>query len=145
MGTPYADVLDAFLFKITEHKFLKLNEADRDAVISIHMKSVCSKIAPMVKKLSGVDLTQRDDEDSVFSNDLSDELIDIISEGMIVRWLKPYAFSSDNLENVLSTKEIALYSPANLLREIAGVYKMAAADFKQQLIDYSYQNGEIGV
>ncbi len=145
MATPYAAILDAFLFKITEHKFLKLNEADRDAVISTHMKAVCSQIAPLVKSMGGVDLLLRNDEAAEFIGDLSYELIDVIAEGMVVRWLKPYAFSSDNLENVLSTKEIALYSPANLLREIAAVYKMSAADFKQRIIDYSYQNGELGI
>lgn len=63
---------------------------------------------------------------------------------MIVQWLKPYTYKSENLENVLNTSDYTTYSPAELLLRITNAYKMAQRDFRNMRVDYSYNHGDLG-
>ena len=37
------------------------------------------------------------------NENISDEIIDIVSDGMLIQWLKPYVYKQELLENVLNT------------------------------------------
>ena len=51
----------------------------------------------------GYNLYNRDDTTRTFLENFSaedvDEIVDIITEGMVAQWFKPYANNADNLEN----------------------------------------------
>ena len=62
---------------------------------------------------------------------------------MVVQWLQPYMFKSENLENILNTADYSMYSPAELLLRVREVYQMAQRDFKNMIKDYSYDHGDL--
>lgn len=144
MGVSYDVFTKAFLEKITEYDFLTLDPDTTTSIIDGYMARACSQFNRICK----YDLTIRDDVLRIFDIDISlediDEIADIISEGMVVQWLKPYTFKSENLENVLNTADYTMYSPAELLLRITNAYKMAQRDFRNMCFDYSYNHGDLG-
>ena len=72
-----------------------------------------------------------------------DEIADIVSEGMLVQWLKPYTYQQELLENVLNTKDYTTYSPAELLLRVGNAYKQVQKDYTQMIREYSYNHGDL--
>jgi hypothetical protein len=72
-----------------------------------------------------------------------DEILDIVSEGMLVQWMKPYAYRQENLENVLNTKDFTTYSPAELLLRVRNAYDSARKDFTNMMREYSFNHGDL--
>ena len=123
MSIPYDAFTDAFLNKISEFEMLKLDDNIRTEIVDGYRKRAVSAF----RKNCLVDLfTTGDDEERVYMVDVSDddldELVDIISEGMVVQWLKPFVYQQDLLQNMLNTRDYTLYSPAELLKRVLHVY-----------------------
>ena len=144
MSIPYDSLLGAFLSKISEYDFISLPEEDRNAIVDGYMKRAVAAF----KKNCKYDLSSSaDDESREFAVDIpetdADELIDIISEGMVVQWLKPYVYKQELLENTLNTRDFTTYSPAELLHRVGEAYKKAQRDYTQAIREYSYNNGKL--
>ena len=71
------------------------------------------------------------------------EMLDIISETMVVAWLQPKLNNEENLANALSTKDYSVYSPANLLDKISNVYEIARKNSKKMIGNYSFEHGTL--
>lgn len=138
MATPYSDVINSFLPKVKDYDLLKYQEMEREEIVIRLMLKSCVKFSRVCK----VDLTDRDDNLKQFNGDLDDEIIDIITEGMIVEWLKPRVYSSENLKNVLNTKDYNQYSPANLLKELRETYQLSKKAYKSLINNYSFANAD---
>lgn len=144
MTLSYDAFTGAFLNKISEFKFLELEDNSRTEIIDGFRKRATSAF----KKNCRVDLfTTGDDVLREYCVDVSeedaDELIDIISEGMVVQWLKPYVYQQELLENVMNTRDYSLYSPAELLLRVGNAYAKAQKDFTQMIREYSYNHGDL--
>ena len=79
----------------------------------------------------------------VFTDEDLDEIADIVSEGMLVQWMKPYTYKQESLESVLNTKDFTTYSPAELLMRIGNAYAAARKDFTNMMREYSYNHGDL--
>lgn len=143
MNLSYDMILDTFLSKITEFEFLKIPEEDRIEIIDGYMKRAVNSFDKVCK----YDLSKRDDINREFTDDFDEsdinELVDIISEGMVVQWLKPYLFKQELLENVLNTADFTTYSPAELLMRVGNAYEKAQKDYTQMIREYSYNLGDL--
>lgn len=144
MSTPYDLFTGAFLSKISEFDFIQLPEEDRITIIDGYMKRSISAF----RKNCKYDLfTTGDDISREFSIDIPvediDELADIISEGMLVQWLKPYVYKQELLENTLNTKDFSTYSPAELLLRIGNAYSKVQKDYTNMIREYSYNHGDL--
>lgn len=144
MGIPYDVFAGAFLSKITEFEFLQLAEEDRTSIVDGYMKRAISAF----RKNCKYDLTSTaDDALREFSVNIADadidELVDIISEGMVMQWLKPYVYKQELLENVLNTRDFTTYSPAELLLRVGNAYAKAQKDYTQMIREYSYNHGDL--
>lgn len=143
MATPYDIFEGAFLSKITEYDFLQIDPYDRNGSIDSYMK----RAAAQFNKVCKYDLLTSDDAVRELAVDIPDsdlvEIVDIVSTGMVVQWLQPYMFKSENLENILNTADYSMYSPAELLLRVREVYQMAQRDFKNMIKDYSYDHGDL--
>ena len=64
---------------------------------------------------------------------------------MVAEWVKPYVYNSDNLENVLNTKDFTLYSSANLLSQVRSLEESSRKNFVQMMREYSYNHGDLTV
>lgn len=143
MATPYDIFEGAFLSKITEYDFLQIDPYDRNGSIDSYMK----RAAAQFNKVCKYDLLTSDDAVRELAVDIPDsdlvEIVDIVATGMVVQWLQPYMFKSENLENILNTADYSMYSPAELLLRVREVYQMAQRDFKNMIKDYSYDHGDL--
>lgn len=144
MSIPYDTFTGAFLAKITEYDFIRIPDEDRTTIVDGYMKRAVNDF----KKNCKYDLTSTGDDDTrEFSVSIAeadvDEIIDIVSEGMIVQWLKPYVYKQDLLENVLNTKDFTTYSPSELLHRVSNAYAKAQKDYKQAIREYSYNYGKL--
>ena len=144
MGVPYDVFAGAFLAKISEYSFLSLAEEDRTEMVDGFMKRALSAF----RKNCKYDLfTTGDDITRTFSVDIPEadltEIADIVSEGMVSQWLKPYVNKQENLENVLNTKDFSTYSPAELLMRVGNAYAKVQKDYTNMIREYSYNHGDL--
>ena len=144
MSISYDMFSGAFLAKITEYDFINIAEENRTAIIDGYLKRalVAFKKNCRYDLLSNMNDNTREIGIEVKDEDV-DELVDIISEGMVVQWLKPYVNHQENLENALSTRDFSVFSPAELLNRIVGTYKEASKIYTQMIREYSYNHGNI--
>lgn len=145
----YDEFTSVFLDKIKEYEFLDMPEEDRTAIIDGYMHRAFTEF----KKNRRYDFTStRDDENRQFdfsgfddktleslSEDL-DELINIISDGMVLQWLKPYRDNQEILENYLNTRDFTSYSPAELLKQVRTTYYDVRKEYIQSIREYSYNH-----
>lgn len=144
MSISYDLFTSAFLSKITEYEFIQLAEENRTAIVDGYMKRAVSAFKKNCKyNLAGTgDDVLREFAVDVAEGDI-DELIDIISEGMVVQWLKPYVYKQELLENAINTRDFQTYSPAELLMRIGNAYAKAQKDYTQMIREYSYNHGDL--
>lgn len=143
MSISYDAIISAFLSKITEFEFIQLPEIDRKQILDDYMKRAASAFKKTCKyDLSLFDDTVREYTDNFDESDV-DELLDIISEGMLVQWMKPYLYKQELLESVLNTKDFTTYSPAELLLRVGNAYAKVQKDYTQMIREYSYNHGDL--
>ncbi len=143
MSITYDAITNAFLSKITEFEFLQIPEEDRTAIIDGYIK----RSAAGFKNVCQYDLSMFDDTLREFTDDFDesdiDEIIDILTEGMLVHWLKPYLYKQELLENSLNTADFTTYSTAELLLRVGNAYAKAQKDYTQMIREYSYNHGDL--
>lgn len=124
MTVSYDLFTEAFLDKITEYDFVYLDWEDKQAIVDGYMKRACSSFSELCKQ----DIVNGDDENRVFTFKDSttageiEEIIDIVTDGMLVQWLRPHLYNQENLRNQLNTllcSVLQKYSIINTYR-IAG-------------------------
>ena len=144
MSVSYDLFTGAFLAKISEFEFLQLPTAYRTDLIDGYMKRAVAEF----KHICVYDLMNAmNDETREFTIDIEDddidEIVNIVSEGMVVQWLKTYIYRQELLENSLNTKDFTTYSPAELLMRVGNAYKDSQKDYLQMTREYSYNHGDL--
>lgn len=146
MGTPYDVFTEAFFHKLTEHKFVSLGEEASVSIADTYMKRACAEFSANCGNI-GYDLTRFDDDGRFFLAEIKEKdlpiIVDIVSNGMVVQWLKTKKFDSDNYENILSTHDFSYYSPAQLLKEVSNAYNEEHDRFVNDCRRYSYRKGDL--
>ncbi len=144
MSVMYDKFTEAFLSKVSEYEFVNLRDFERNSLIDGYMKRAIASFKKICKydlSTTGDDIIREFDVD-IADGDL-DELTDIISEGMLVQWMKPYTYKQENLENVLNTKDFTTYSPSELIMRIGNAYATAQKNFTNMMREYSYNHGDL--
>lgn len=134
----------AFLSKISEYDFATLFDDVRTEIVDGYMKRAISKF----KKNCKYNLTASVEDGSRTYNievddDDVDEIVDIISEGMVAEWMKPFVYKQELLQNVTNTRDFTLYSPAELVYRVGNAYTKVQNDFKHMIREYSYNHGDL--
>lgn len=144
MSVPYDYFTDAFLSKVSEYEFITLDYQDRQDIVDGYMKRALNAF----RKNCAYDFfTTADDGNREFAVDVPDsdidEILDIVSEGMLVQWMKPYVYRQELLENVLNTRDYTTYSPAELLLRVGNAYRRVQKDYTQMIREYSYNHRDL--
>lgn len=144
MSISYDAFTGAFLSKISEFEFINLSDDNRQSIVD----GFLNRAITAFKKNCKYDLSsaKNDDERTIdldFSDEDVDELVDIISEGMVVQWLKPYVYQQELLQNLLNTNDFTTYSPAELLLRVGNAYTKAQKDYTQMIREYSYNHNDL--
>lgn len=143
MAVPYDLFSEAYLAKVTEYGF-----PERDYVKNSMVDGYMKRAIAAFKSICPYDFSgTADDAIREFDVEISggdlDEIVDIISEGMVVQWLKPYLYRQEVLENLLNTKDFTSYSPAELLYRVRETHKEASANFVNMMREYSYRHNDL--
>ena len=144
MSVAYNVFVGAFLNKITERDLMMIDLDEREEIVFGYMKRAIAGF----KRICKYDLTSTADDDNkcfdVIIPDYDiDEIVDIVSEGMVVQWLKPYIYSQELLENALNTRDFTVYSPAELLMRVGNAYEAAKKDYTQMMREYSFNTRKL--
>lgn len=160
MTVPYDRFTEAFLSKITEYDFIKMDSFERNRTIDGFMKRAIAAFKHICKydfTTTGDDNIREftikvdaEDQDGALQRQLDEELatdleeiVDIVSEGMLVQWMKPYTYKQESLENALNTRDFSTYSPAELLMRIKDAHDAARKAFTNMMREYSYNHGDL--
>ena len=144
MTVSYDVFTEAFLNKMTEYRLPRLEESVRQAIVDGYMKRACSQFAEVCR----YDINDGDDETRTFTFDGMTkgemiEIVDIVSEGMVLQWMKPYMFMQKNLETLLVTSDHSFHSQAELMNRVKIVYEMCERAFIRRMRDYTYRHGDL--
>lgn len=134
--TLFSDVYGLFLNKISDIKLATLDDEVLEETMKRYLLSSCSRFKKVCKQSLAYD-------DDYFVEELDYQVIDILSECMIVEWLKPRMMYHENLENVLNTKDFSQFSPANLLKEIRELYNFYNRQVRSMINDYSFEHQKL--
>lgn len=139
MATPYSVIHARAIAKITDYDILKFNISMREAMLNEYLLSAQVEF----QRLCKVDLTDKDEILAQYNADLDDEIIEILATGEAYYWLCPKVLNTENLYNVLNTKDFSMYSPANLLSELQSLRDMFWKDFRRKMYEYTYRTADI--
>lgn len=145
MEVSYDVFTKRFLSKMKEYDLFELDKHVRIDIVDDYMKRACAQF----NKICKYDIVNGDDYARKLNADIPDtdieEIADIVSEGMLVQWMKPYIYRQENFENMLNTTDYSGYSPAELLHRITSAYEMCKKDFSNMMKEYSYNHGDLTV
>ena len=144
MSVPYDVFTEAFLSKIVEYDFVNMRDFERNGLVDGYMKRAIAAFRSICKydfSTTGDDIVREFNID-VPESDLY-ELADIVSEGMLVQWMKPQMYRQENLESVLNTRDFTTYSPAEMLLRISNACTEVQKRFTNMMREYSYVHGDL--
>lgn len=139
MATPYDVIHARAIAKISDYDVLKFDEDTRTKIFDEYLLSAQIEF----QRLCKINLTDKNTELRQYNNDLDEEVIEILATGEIYYWLIPKVLNTENLYNVLNTKDFSMYSPANLLKELQALKDSFWKDFKRKMYLYTYRTADI--
>ena len=144
MSVPYDIFVDTFLQKVSEFELIQMEDADRTEIVDGYLKRA---IAGFRKNCKYNLVGTADDIVRAFFVDIPeddiDEIADIVSEGMLIQWLKPYTYKQELYEVILNTRDFTANSPAELLKQVGNKYNESLKNYKQMIREYSYNHGDL--
>lgn len=144
MTVSYDVFTEAFLAKVTEYKFSAFSENNRQALVDGYMKRACAKFSEVCEYdiMNGDDETRTITIDGLNPGELV-EIADIVSEGMLVQWMKPYVYMQKNLEMILVTSDHSVHSQAELVNRVTSLYSLCVKNYTNMVREYSYRHGDL--
>lgn len=140
MATPYTDVYDFFLMKVTDYSFIDTDiyptQSDLEDTLRKHLRSAIVRF-----KQSKVDLKNRDEVNKQFNVDLNDDEMEILSTLMILSYITPKIVSVQNMEQRLTDREYKSYSQGKHLQEMISLKRELQLEVSQLTSAYTYEDG----
>lgn len=135
MATPYTEVYEYFLSKISDYSFLNLTDQELEDDLRIYLRTSISNF-----DTAKSDLSNRDEILKQFSDDLSDKELDILSNLMVVAYLKSKLITSETYKLAMSDNDYKIYSQANHIKELSNLYKAMQTEADKMMTKFSYRN-----
>jgi hypothetical protein len=144
MATPYTDVYDFFLMKVTDYSFVDTSiyptRLELENELRKHLRSAIVRF-----KQSKVNLQDRDEVSKQFNIDLNDDEMEILSTLMILSYITPKIVSVQNMEQRLTDREYKSYSQGKHLQEMISLKRELQLDISQLVSAYTYADGLNGL
>lgn len=141
MATSFNDIVERFIPTVAEYSFFKLDDEELNELLKPYIISAATQFSSVCMS----ETVQFDKDSFEFSEDLSDEVIDILVDLVRVEWLKHKLYNADILKNGMSTKDYTIFSPANLQEQIRETYIDARNTAKMRLYQYSYTHPDSNI
>lgn len=138
MATPYTEVYDFFLGKVTDYNFIDTDiytsEAELHEELWVYLRSAILRFPQ-----SKVDLSDR--STSQFNRDLNDFEKEILATLMVINYLTPKIVSTQNMDMHMSDREFKMYSQAKQLTEMMKLKSEMQLEASQLISTYTYKDG----
>jgi hypothetical protein len=147
VSVSYDIFIDAFLGKIHSYDLFEMSDEDsREEILDDYVRTACQQFNKICRYdlITTAQESNRELAADIAAKDLG-EIVDIVSEGMVVLWMKPYVNRQELLENLLNTRDFTTYSPGELLYRVGNAYKTAESNFIRRMREYSYDHGDLTV
>ena len=148
MVVTYDIFTSVFLAKLTEYDFIRMQDQMRQELVDGYMKRACAKFGEVCE----YDIIHGDDNARTFTLEKDgvditpselDEIVDIVSLGMLVQWFTQQYYNQENMKNMLNTTDFSHYSPSELLYRMTSAFEMCKSDFANAVREYSYRHGDL--
>lgn len=139
MSTPFSDIYNKFLFKVSTYKLIDLPEENRDYILRNYLDSACAEYETELK----VDVNDIDETKQCFNQTFNRIEIDLLAEAMVVQWLSPIIHDDELLQNRLNTRDFTEYSTANLTEQIHNVYDCARKNIRLRINEYTFKYSDL--
>ncbi len=133
MATPYEDIFGVFIGKISDYNLGNLDQADLEEILIQFLRSAIVRFENCKQ-----DLSDRNDALQQFTDDLTEQEIEILACYMIVQWLSPLINSIELLKQSLSSRDYRIYSQANHLKEMRELRDDSTIEAQRLKTAYSY-------
>ena len=137
MSTPYAVVDNSFLNKITDDLLLTMTDEYLEKTIDSF------RVSASIKFKQCPSLLNRDDVLRQYNSTLTDEEVEILSNLMVLEWLKQRINSIELLKQNMSLKDYHMYSQANHLDTLLKLRKDTSSDIDRLIVSYTYSNNNL--
>jgi hypothetical protein len=134
MATPYSEVFDVFLRRVSDYSFLNLTQIQLESTLQKYMTGSIAK----VKIRFADNYFARDDIAQQFVDDIDDTVKEILGGQMVVEWLSPTINTSEIIRQVLTDRDFKIYSQANHLAELIKLRDNAKDEVDGLLISFTY-------
>lgn len=131
--TPISEVYSIFLSQIDDDIIALLDQEVMENLLLIYLKSATTRFPQCTKSLKII-------HEEYIEGDLELDELEILAQGMIVYWLLPKIFATDNLTTYIVDKDFNQKSPANLLSRLQQIKKDMEKDLRTKIIAYTYKD-----
>lgn len=133
MATPYQEIYEYFLNRISDYSFVNLTQEDLENSLESYLKMAISSFY-----LCKNDLSNRDDVNKQFNADLTDLEKNILALYMVYEYLRPKIVTTDLLCLQLSDRDSRAYSQANHLKELKDLHTSIKQEVEHLVRRYSF-------
>lgn len=137
MNTHYSEVDNLFLSKITDDFLLSMHPEDIQNLLDAYRFSAGIKFKKCKK------IGNRNEDLRIFNEKLTDEELEILSNLMVLEWIKPRVNSIELLEPTMSTKDYQTFSNANHLNSLQALLKSTRNDVDRMIVSYTYSTNDL--
>lgn len=131
MTTPYQTIYDAFLAKIRDSIYCIMEEDERE----IELLSLLNQAIPLFL-YPKINLENKDDQSSLFHEELNNTEIQILAELMKVCWISQKINDEDLIRQQFSDRDYNLTSQASHLRSLILLKSQTEIAAKKMQQDY---------
>lgn len=139
MCTTFKELADSVFLKIKDLDLANLPEDIAYQIVKSYIRPACVAFQSCNKQ----DLSDRDDELEQFNFRLNDDVYEILTEYMVVKWLDSQILTTTNLRSRLSSsdfKSLNLHNQLSKLMELRSMYK---SENDQLAVNKSYKNSNL--
>lgn len=130
--THYSIIYERLLNKITDYNFIKYSKEELEKELNIKLQSACARFHNCSK------LVNRNNEEQIFLDDLSDLEIEILTCLLLLEWISPMINNVQILKQALGSKDFQIYSQASHLKELRMLQSSINKDVQYLMTKYSY-------
>lgn len=135
--TKFSEIYNRAMFRFSDYSFTDIQAGIKDEIMKVYLMSALSDF----KTSCGVNINFDEEQ---FTDDLDDEIQEILALGVAYYWLSNKTLNSDLLRNIMYRGDFKAYSPANLLKEMSTLRNSIRKEFRGKINEYSYLNGNLG-
>jgi len=131
--TEFDKVYRLFLSKVKDFTFVLYTDEELKDSLNDYLILAVGEFSSCKKDLEDV-------TETAFNADLTNTELDILSDYMIVSYLKPKIINVNLLERELTDREFRAYSQANHIKEMISLYRTMVSDVEAKKSRYAFKN-----